>query len=164
MHCLTILGTRSHSPGGPPPPLSLNSSTPESLPVRAPPFDDNDSFEPPWNNLISLKTCVASVNSRIRPFQEYETFSKCLSFSLIYIYMSYREAHFVRNLKTQKCEGRCFEYLKQSLRNNTKLLSVKIEIRIKIRNAIVGFRCFSGWKIDRTMFALSTDRRSTKIA
>lgn len=47
MHCLTIPGTASHSPGGPPPPLSLSSSTPESLPVKAPPFDDSDSDEPP---------------------------------------------------------------------------------------------------------------------
>lgn len=47
IHCLTIHGTKSHSPEGPPPPMSLSSRTPESLPVRAPPFDDRDSQEPP---------------------------------------------------------------------------------------------------------------------
>lgn len=54
MHCLTIPGTASHSPGGPPPPLSLSSSTPESLPVRAPPLDDSDSDEPPWKTSLSI--------------------------------------------------------------------------------------------------------------
>lgn len=54
MHCLTIPGTASHSPGGPPPPLSLSSSTPESLPVKAPPFDDSDSDEPPWKTILFL--------------------------------------------------------------------------------------------------------------
>lgn len=56
MHCLTIHGTASHSPGGPPPPLSLSSSTPESLPVRAPPFDDKESHDPPWNNFYSFQS------------------------------------------------------------------------------------------------------------
>lgn len=96
MHCLTMLGTRSHSPGGPPPPLSLSSSTPESLPVRAPPFDDNDSFEPPCNNFISPK-CVASVlHQRLVESDHSENMKNSLNVSfssVIYIYIGYREAN-----------------------------------------------------------------------
>lgn len=71
MHCLTIPGTASHSPGGPPPPLSLSSSTPESLPVKAPPFDDRDSDEPPWKIILSLSQSWLLRYPTKNQFEEY---------------------------------------------------------------------------------------------